>query len=73
MVNATILSTNSCFGFALKLSRDERPAGSLLPFRVGQSLNPYPTHYRLAFASSSIPYPQPYQLALRLTFSLGYQ
>jgi len=31
-------------------------------------LNPYLTHYRSAFASSSILYPQPYRLASRLAF-----
>ncbi len=34
------------------------PAGSLPPFGLGQSWNPYPAHYRLAFASSRIFYLQ---------------
>jgi hypothetical protein len=32
---------------------------------------PYPTHYRLAFAFSTILYPQPFQLTLRLAFPMG--
>jgi len=39
------------------LSRDPRPVGSQPPFRVGQSSNPYPDYYGLAFACSDIPYP----------------
>ena len=34
-------------------------------------LNPYPTHYRLAFAFSTILYPQSHRLALRLAFPRG--
>jgi hypothetical protein len=34
---ATVLSTNSCFGFALRFSRDERPAGSLPACAWGKS------------------------------------
>jgi len=37
-------------------------------FRVAQSLNAYPTHYRLAFASSGILYPPPYRLTSRFAF-----
>ena len=47
------------------LSRDPRPVGSRPPFGAGQSLNPYPTDYRPAFACSDIPYP----LALRHTLA----
>ena len=36
---------------------------------MGQSLNAYALHYQGTFAFSSILYPQPYRLALRLTFS----
>jgi hypothetical protein len=34
-----------------------RPAGSQPPFRVRQSLNLYPAHYKPVFAFSSILYP----------------
>ena len=34
-------------------------------------LNPYPPHYKTAFASSSILYPPSYRLALRLAFPEG--
>jgi hypothetical protein len=34
-------------------------------------LNPYPSHYKTAFASSTILYPQPHRLALRLAFPMG--
>jgi len=37
-------------------------------FRGGQILNPYPPHYRAAFAFSIILYPHLHQLTLRLTF-----
>ena len=57
-----------------KLCRDERPRGSQLAFaqgNVGDGLNPYPPHYRTAFASSVILYPQPRRLASRLAFPCG--
>src|SRR5262249_51167932 len=34
-------------------------------------LTSYPPHYRMAFASSRVPYPPPHRLALRLTFPGG--
>ena len=34
-------------------------------------LNPYPSHYRMAFASSILPLPHAYRLALRLAFPRG--
>ena len=34
----------------------------------GQDINPYPTHYRLAFAFSGILYPLAYRLPLRIAF-----
>jgi hypothetical protein len=37
---------------------------------VGQSLNPYPVHYKPAFAFSGILYPLLYRLTLRLAFPL---
>ena len=40
--------------------------GVMLP-----KLNPYPPHYRMAFASSILPFPHVYGLALRLTFPPG--
>ena len=36
-----------------------------------QGLNSYPPHYKMAFASSRIPYPHPHGLALRLAFPDG--
>jgi hypothetical protein len=35
---------------------------------VGQSLNPYLSHYKIAFAFSGLLYPLFYQLTLRLAF-----
>src|SRR5262245_18508077 len=55
-------------------SRPPTPEGSLPAFAwgdVAQGLNPYPAHYRPAFASSLVLYPQPRRLALRLTFPRG--
>ena len=57
-----------------QLCRDERPRGSQLAFargNVGDGLNPCPPHYRTAFASSVILYPQPRRLASRLAFPFG--
>jgi hypothetical protein len=56
-------------GRFLKLSRDERPDGSLPAFAwddVGQRRNPYPAHYRQAFAFSILLYPQRRWLPLQL-------
>jgi len=38
---------------------------------VACGLNPYPPHYRMAFASSILLLPHTYRLALRLTFPSG--
>ena len=38
---------------------------------MSHALNPYPSDYRTAFASSAIPYPSPHRLALRLAFPCG--
>jgi hypothetical protein len=38
---------------------------------VAHGRNPYPPHYRVAFASSILPCPHIYRLALRLTFPHG--
>ena len=53
------------------LSRDARPAWEVSPLSRGvmlHALNPYPSHYRMAFASSGVPYPHPHGLTLRLAF-----
>src|SRR5262249_61636916 len=54
-----------------KLSGDARPDGRQHAFAwgdVARALNPYPPHYRMAFASSILPFPHVYRLALRLAF-----
>lgn len=56
------------------VSRDARPAWEVSPLARGvmlRVLNSYPPHYRRAFASSRVPYPPLYRLALRLTFPCG--
>ncbi len=41
----------------------------LLSHRImSLSLNPYPASYRSAFAFSTVPYPHPYRLPLRVAF-----
>ena len=45
--------------------RPVTPTGSQPPFGVGQSLNPYPSYYRVAFASSHVPYRLRHLLCLR--------
>lgn len=40
--------------------------GVMLP-----TLNPYPPHYRMAFASSILPFPHTHELALRFAFPYG--
>jgi len=54
-----------------RLSRDTGPGGSLPAFAwgdVAQRLNPYPAHYRPAFAFSTILCPQSYRSTLQLAF-----
>jgi len=54
-----------------KVSGDARPDGRLPACAwgdVARGLNPYPSHYRTAFASSIFPFPHIYRLALRLAF-----
>src|SRR5215510_15960196 len=54
-----------------KLSGEARPDGRLPAFAwsdVARGRNSYPLHYRVAFASSILPFPHVYRLALRLTF-----
>ena len=67
----------------VKLSRDERPGsevgslsrGVMYPFSCTHGttsrFNPYPSHYRKAFASSTILYPQTHRLTLRFAFPCG--
>jgi hypothetical protein len=65
---------NSRFHAVLGLSRDERPLGSLLPFRsdnVVLKLSPYPHDYSTAFAFSEIPYPPVCRLPSRFGFRLS--
>ena len=40
----------------LRLPHPVTPAGSQPPFSVGQHVFPYPPYYRVAFASSHVPY-----------------
>jgi hypothetical protein len=57
-----------------KLSGDARPDGRLPACtwgHVARGRNPYPPHYRMAFASSILLLPHAYQLALRLAFPHG--
>ena len=57
-----------------KVSGDARPDGRLPACAwgdVARGLNPYPSHYRTAFASSIFPFPHIYRLALRLAFPCG--
>ena len=57
-----------------KRSCDERPEGRLLACawdHVASPLNPYPSHDRMAFASSLLPLPHAYRLPLRLAFPRG--
>jgi hypothetical protein len=58
----------------LRYSRAETPDGSLpacAEDHVASRLNPYPPHYKAAFACSILLYPQPYRLTLRLAFPSG--
>src|SRR3954449_8987964 len=45
--------------------------GKSARFRAGQSRNPYPTHYRPAFAACPAGYAPPRWLALRLAYPRG--
>ena len=47
------------------------PRGSLHPFGSGQSSNPYPFHYRAAFAFSAFSYPLHRQLSSRIACHLA--
>ena len=54
--------------------RAETPDGSLPAFaedHVASRLNPYPPHYKAAFACSILLYPPSYRLTLRLAFPSG--
>ena len=57
-----------------KLSGDARPDGrqpACAWGHVARGRNPYPPHYRVAFASSILPCPHAYQRALRRAFPRG--
>jgi hypothetical protein len=57
-----------------KLSGDARPDGRQPACAwgdVARGRNPYSPHYRMAFASSILPFPHAYQFALRRTFPCG--
>ena len=57
-----------------KLSGEARPDGRQPAFawsHVARGRNPYPPHYRMAFAFSILPCPHVYRLALRLAFPYG--
>jgi hypothetical protein len=63
----------SSIGLPLSLVMQD-PHGKSARFRVGSHghvLNPYPPPYRMAFASSRVPYPHPRGLVLRLAFPYG--
>jgi hypothetical protein len=58
-----------CFASSSRFAHRSRPStleGSLPP--CGWSSNPYPAHYRSAFACSLVLYPQPHQRTLRFAF-----
>jgi hypothetical protein len=58
----------------VKLSGDARPDGRQRAFawsHIARGRTSYPLHYRVAFASSILPCPHAYRLALRLTFPHG--
>ena len=58
----------------VKVSGDARPDGRQPACAwgdVARGLNPYPSHDRTAFASSILPFPHIYRLALRLAFPGG--
>ena len=58
----------------VKVSGDARPDGRQPACAwgdVARGLNPYLSHYRTAFASSILPFPHIYRLALRLAFPRG--
>ncbi len=56
-----------------KFSGRKKPSRSLHPFGLGISgfRQPYPIHYKQAFAFSTFLYPQSHQLALQLAFLEG--
>src|SRR5438132_8786229 len=59
---------------AAKVSGDARPEGRQRAFargHVARGRTPSPSSYRMAFASSLLPCPHAYQLALRLAFPCG--
>ena len=71
---AAMLPSSACLlGRLAKLSREERPDGSLPAFARGDVArwrNPYPPHYRAAFAFSARPLPAPPSAPLAGRFPL---
>src|SRR5262245_43128392 len=54
------------------VTEDQREVCRLSPWGdVARGLNPYPAHYRPAFACSLLPYPPSRRLTLRLAFPAG--
>src|SRR5271166_2500028 len=54
------------------VTKDQREVGRLSPGDdVAGWLNPYPAHYRPAFACSLLPYPPSHRLLLRVAFPTG--
>src|SRR5438874_12355536 len=54
------------------VTEDQREVCRLSPRGdVAAWLNPYPPHYRAAFACSLLPYPPPHRLLLRVAFPCG--
>src|SRR5215469_14308191 len=54
------------------VTKDQREVSRLSPRgKVAGRLNPYPLHYRAAFACSLFLYPPPHRFALRLAFPGG--
>src|SRR3989440_8292116 len=54
------------------VTEDQREVCRLSPWDdVAGWRNPYPSHYRAAFACSLLPYPLPHRLLLRVAFPCG--
>src|SRR5882724_13585044 len=54
-----------------RVMQDQTDVSSLARGVILRVLNSYPPHYRVAFASSILPFPHIYRLALRLAFPHG--
>jgi len=57
----------SIFNMVLSVISQTDTRRKSAPFQVGQSLNPYPPRYRMAFAFSDISIPHLQQCALQFT------